>query len=686
MVQYILETLVFQLIFLLVYDLFLKKETFFQWNRAYLLTTFILSLVLPWIKIEALKTTVSPDTVFYPQFLFQLDGLQLTPETTSLSFWELLSWQEWMYIIGAVLMTAWFTLKLFKIQRLKVIGDTKYYPEFTMVVVKKSEIAFSFFKNVFLGDGIPKTKEPQIVAHELVHIKQWHSLDLLFFELVRIMLWFNPLVYVYQSRMAELHEFIADAHVSKTNKKEQYQLLLSETFQTQNLSFVNQFFKQSLIKKRIVMLTKEKSKTVFQLKYLLLVPVILGMLFYSSCERDLELENGKEISHESTLNDEMLIKEVQAEIDAIAGNKKYFEVSIKLNQKDSDDSNILSKRDYFKRELLFRDMFKRVNSDKVTKKTLNLLKKLPYPSNNSYKNYVNRKKVFQVLDKNLKASINQREKTIRTITKEDKNLGPGEWIAIKDVSDLTGDEIRKLNLALNSVEGTNKTVVISDGKQSFLITNVIKEPVIISIEDSNESKSSNNNQIAVPFAIVEEVPIFPGCENVVDKKACFQEKMMTHIRKHFNYPKEAQDLGVQGRVSLIFTIDTDGSITNIRKRGPHKLLENEAERIIKRLPKMQPGRSKGEVVKVPFSIPITFRLQETADTQIPFPKMATDAEGLTTELKDEIKKYNQLVEERNRLLENANRENPIIFNLEKQMTLMQLKIREHIDKLDVQNE
>lgn len=87
------------------------------------------------------------------------------------------------------------------------------------------------------------------------------------------------------------------------------------------------------------------------------------------------------------------------------------------------------------------------------------------------------------------------------------------------------------------------------------------------------------------------------------------KNIQEHIRKHFNYPKEAQDQGIEGRVSVIFTIDTDGTITDINKRGPHELLENEVERIIKRLPKMQAGKHAGKAVKVPFSIPIVFKLK-----------------------------------------------------------------------------
>jgi TonB family protein len=82
-----------------------------------------------------------------------------------------------------------------------------------------------------------------------------------------------------------------------------------------------------------------------------------------------------------------------------------------------------------------------------------------------------------------------------------------------------------------------------------------------------------------------------------------------HISKNFNYPQEAQDKGIQGRVNVIFTIQRDGSIGNLKMRGPDRLLENEVERIIKRLPQMIPGEHEGETVDVPFSIPVTFKLQ-----------------------------------------------------------------------------
>ncbi len=117
--------------------------------------------------------------------------------------------------------------------------------------------------------------------------------------------------------------------------------------------------------------------------------------------------------------------------------------------------------------------------------------------------------------------------------------------------------------------------------------------------------------VDVPFAVIEDVPIYPGCERVAKSKRrdCFQEQINKHIRKNFRYPEIAQEMGIQGRVYVNFVIDKDGSITSIRMRGPDKNLEKEAQRIIAKLPRMTPGKQRGRAVRVPFSIPITFRLQ-----------------------------------------------------------------------------
>lgn len=112
----------------------------------------------------------------------------------------------------------------------------------------------------------------------------------------------------------------------------------------------------------------------------------------------------------------------------------------------------------------------------------------------------------------------------------------------------------------------------------------------------------------VPFSVVEISPIFPGCEDVSEKKDCFNEKMQQHIRDNFLYPQEAIDNNIEGRVFILLVISKTGEITNIRSRGPDELLINEALRIMNLLPKMTPGIQNGQNVNVPYSIPITFKL------------------------------------------------------------------------------
>ena len=414
MIQYILECISFQLVFLIVYDFFLKRETFFQWNRLYLLGTHVLSLFLPWVKIEAFKTEVPFESYSYPDFLWHIQMAPIEPSTKDTS-WIELTWQEGVFLFGVLIALVLFAYKMYKIYLLRKNGEIQYFEEFTQIIISNSNLAFSFFKSIFLGDQVVKEGHDKIIQHELVHIKQRHTIDLMIFELLRIGCWFNPLVYIYQNRISELHEFIADAQVAKTNKKEHYQLMLSQVFQTQHISFINQFFKSSLIKKRIVMLQKSKSKKIFRLKYLVLLPLVMGILFYTSCKID-------------------------------------------------------------------------------------------------------------------------------------------------------------------------------------------------SSSDTSSNKKLSLEERLVPFAVVDEVPVFPGCEDAEDKRACFQEKMQEHINKNFHYPEEAQELGYQGRVNVLFTINSSGEIENIKKRGPHKLLEEEVHRIISRLPQMQPGKQKGEVVDVPYSIPVSFEM------------------------------------------------------------------------------
>jgi len=293
MIHILFQILVFQILFLAVYDLLLKNETFFTLNRIYLLITPILGCILPFITLDFLQQSIPQE------YVLQLPAVVIGTNTTETitnetGFW--LPSLKAIWLLGTTISLLLFVQKFYKILNLKSSEITKNSDEFKLKILPNTNAAFSFFNTIYLGENISEANKSHIVAHEKIHVKQKHSLDLLFFELLQIVFWFNPMFYFFQNRMATLHEFIADAKVTALkSKNEYYQNLLSEVFQTEKISFINTFFNHSLIKKRISMLQKSKSRKSAQLKYLLLLPVICSMLFYASCSNEPKAEETQTI-------------------------------------------------------------------------------------------------------------------------------------------------------------------------------------------------------------------------------------------------------------------------------------------------------------------------------------------------------------------------------------------------------
>ena len=158
--------------------------------------------------------------------------------------------------------------------------------------------------------------------------------------------------------------------------------------------------------------------------------------------------------------------------------------------------------------------------------------------------------------------------------------------------------------------------IIEDEKIETTEVDENKPVVVINTASSYGDEGGTADEMPdeeIPFAVIEDVPVFPGCEGVAKNKRleCFMEQMAKHIKKNQQYPERAMEDNIQGRVSVLFVIDKDGSITNVQARGPKggELLEKEALRVISKLPKFKPGMQRGKPVKVKYSQPITFKLQ-----------------------------------------------------------------------------
>ena len=264
--HYLLLVNIYLLLFYAFYAIVLQRETFFQLNRIYLLAAVILSFALPfvqsiWVKNLTITQKVQQSIFHSPVLVYQFRPVN----ESGISIGQIFSI---FYITGLFFLAARFIWQLFKLK--KIITET----------CKTSN--FSFFNKINIEDDVKKSDI--IIAHEQVHAGEWHSIDVLLMELVIIINWINPVTYLYRNAIKHLHEFIANRQALKLGRdKTEYALmLLSHTFNTPVHQLVNAFNNKSLLKQRIVMLNKGRSKLGALIKYCLLDPLFILMLILSS--------------------------------------------------------------------------------------------------------------------------------------------------------------------------------------------------------------------------------------------------------------------------------------------------------------------------------------------------------------------------------------------------------------------
>ncbi|WCO01350.1 M56 family metallopeptidase [Psychroserpens ponticola] len=609
MLHYILQVAAFQLGFLIIYDVFLRKETFFNWNRVYLLATAILSIIIPFIKIESIKTIIPekfvirlPEVIIgkitetnaIPPDVANLAGI--TVQSEPVSFWYILLFS------GMSIALLILAFKIIKLVILVSKHPKRWSNNLLIIKLINSTAAFSFFHYVFLGEHINPKDRSSILEHEIVHVKQKHTLDLLFFEVLRVVFWFNPLVYMYQNRIATLHEYIADAKAVKhQSKSEYYNNLLAQVFETQQFSFVNPFFKHSLIKKRILMLSKTKSKQIHILKYALLLPLVCTMLIYTSsyAQEKLEVIDETMQIEDSELSDKELRQKYYNQIVEMKKNGKSFMEINDFFMKDLGNY-IETKTNYYKKVTYFQYIYNtskesKVENNNLTQEDIESYESLNSKFNRTYDKYVAWKQTDEAKDI---WENNSRNGVLRLLVNDLGNMTEDEKQKMKHKLDMMERDVYFNKLVVSSIVGGSK-LVIDDYKSNSNITEEIK------VEEIEES-------IEVPFAVVDQVPIMVTCQDLTtneERKACMSKNIAIHVSENFNVDL-AKELGLIGkqRISVIFKIDTQGEVIDVKARAPHPKLEVEARRVINLLPQFKPGKQKGIDVTVPYSLPILFQV------------------------------------------------------------------------------
>ena len=264
--EYLILVNVYLVLFFGFYALLLKKETFFQLNRLYLVSAALLSFLMPliqsnWIKGLFITQTVHATIYSSPVIAYQFKSVADTPVTIG----QLLAVT---YLIGVGLLLVRFGWQLISLRRIISNSDTT--------------APYTFFKKVKVDSTLSENEI--IAAHEQVHANQLHSADVMIIEVVMIINWFNPVVYFYRFAIKHIHEFIADSYTLRngTDKADYAMLLLRQTFNAPQHQLVSNFFNRGLLKQRIIMLQKNRSARIKLVKYGLSAPLFALMLILSA--------------------------------------------------------------------------------------------------------------------------------------------------------------------------------------------------------------------------------------------------------------------------------------------------------------------------------------------------------------------------------------------------------------------
>ncbi len=547
MVTYILQLSVFLLLFWGVYELFLKKETFFTYNRWYLLLTPIISALLPFLSfnvlesyaVEAQQLVQLPAVFIGDPVVQEIPNQTVTNPTNSISFFEEYAW--WLaYGSGMMISLLLFIKKIFQFQQFRKQGRVTYLNDLKLVEVNNSSMACTFFKTIYLGSDLAETQKAQILKHEQVHAQQYHSLDLLFFEILKIAIWFNPVVYFYQKQITNLHEYIADAEATKnSDKKSYYESLLKVAFGSEQISFINQFFNHSLIKKRILMLQKSKSARAAKFKFLILIPLIFAMLTYVSCSDTTNLTDGENENMKVptpptppaptqalSQEDAELVNQLESELKQMEENgKSFFEISESFMIEK--DKHIISKEAFYRMRVFSEWMFQ---------------------------------------------------------SNKERKLAEGTWT---EENESNHQEMMQKALA-----------------QSY------EDYVAYRKSQPKKENTSTEGVPFTAIETVPTYPGCENLDNAAAKK-CMSEQIKNFVNTNFdtNAVKPYAEKGTN-RIYIRFVISKEGTVENIQARASSPELVEEGKRVVALLPKMKPGENDGKPVDVLYSLPIIFQVGE----------------------------------------------------------------------------
>jgi len=280
--HYLLEANLYLAVAYGCYWLLFRKQTFYTANRIYLLAITVLCFVIPLVQFNRPEAQAAPVKQGKNAVIVNYAEMMATSTPTQESFLTANKALQALYLTVSVSMFVYLAIKLYSL--LKLVFRNKRQPRknHTLVYVDDEHTPFSFFGYLFVDKSGDMNEV--MLRHEMVHIRQKHSWDIMFTEVLKIINWFNPVVYLLQNSLKALHEFEADrcAVTNKYNQDNYVDFLIAQAYHSSGVPFAHQFSNKQLLKSRIMKLYQKRSGRLVRLNYLVALPLCAGLLCAST--------------------------------------------------------------------------------------------------------------------------------------------------------------------------------------------------------------------------------------------------------------------------------------------------------------------------------------------------------------------------------------------------------------------
>lgn len=302
MAEYIIKSTISLTVLYVLYYFFLRDIKSFEFNRFYLLFIVVFSFAIPFIQISmGIDLTANRDIPVYSSSISNIDIQGAIGNGQKKGVFDLIDALTVIYILVSAIFLLRFVLNLRRIIKLINNSGKDLNSSPGIVLSPKETLPYSFFQFIIVSKA--EYEKGQIdydlIIHEQAHCNQHHSFDIIFIEIIKILFWFNPIIWILKKEIQLNHEYLADKKVLQTQDLKSYQDILLNLVFRNNSTYLASNFNYSLTKKRLIMMTKDNSSMKSMVRKVAIVPLVLILaVSLTFSQENLSKENLKNFGKE----------------------------------------------------------------------------------------------------------------------------------------------------------------------------------------------------------------------------------------------------------------------------------------------------------------------------------------------------------------------------------------------------